>query len=291
MGNAPPLTPTLGVEKMFRVWHEEFSVEVRLVRVSSLVPHEEIIERLVNKILNNILKIRKYTHPIIVDKNSFVILDGMHRFEAVKRLNCNYIPAELVNYNDDRIRVDRWWRVTEQYFSRRIINDLLSIDKNLEIGEPSDNVITIINRGETIGLKITGKKTIIDYYRIVNEIESYLRSKGIEYEYIKERNLNLEKIKKFFSFAGPKISKKDVIKYAKMGILFPPKSTCHYIPLRVYNLNIPLTVLREDGDEEMVNEIFYNIISKKKLKFFQGPCYIEGELREESCYIFEGGEI
>jgi len=47
-------------------------------------------------------------HPVIVDKESFVVLDGMHRVAALKILNCQRIPACLVNYKSPSISVGAW---------------------------------------------------------------------------------------------------------------------------------------------------------------------------------------
>jgi hypothetical protein len=46
--------------------------------------------------------------PIVVDEQTRVILDGHHRFEALKRLGCRRIPAYLVDYMDGAIEVMTW---------------------------------------------------------------------------------------------------------------------------------------------------------------------------------------
>lgn len=47
-------------------------------------------------------------NPIIVDKNTNIILDGHHRFNSLKQLNCTKILAYFVNYKSPKIRVKNW---------------------------------------------------------------------------------------------------------------------------------------------------------------------------------------
>ena len=46
--------------------------------------------------------------PIIVDKNTNVVLDGHHRLIALKELGCKKIPVIFVNYGSRKIKVFSW---------------------------------------------------------------------------------------------------------------------------------------------------------------------------------------
>ncbi|MCE4609043.1 MAG: ParB N-terminal domain-containing protein [Desulfurococcales archaeon] len=48
--------------------------------------------------------------PIIVDRDTHVILDGHHRYTALNILGAKYVPAYLINYNDDSIVEVRSWK-------------------------------------------------------------------------------------------------------------------------------------------------------------------------------------
>ena len=46
--------------------------------------------------------------PILVAEDSLVILDGHHRYFALKALGCTRVPAYVVDYASDSIRLTTW---------------------------------------------------------------------------------------------------------------------------------------------------------------------------------------
>jgi len=52
-----------------------------------------------------------FTHPVIVDKRNFILLDGHHRYFALlKQLGGTHIPAILINYDDNSLISVSSWR-------------------------------------------------------------------------------------------------------------------------------------------------------------------------------------
>jgi len=86
------------------------SFRITLIDIGDLKPHEEIIEQLVTELARSIRDQKEVRDPLIVDRQSLVILDGMHRYNALKKLNCQRAPACLVEYDDERIGVGAWFR-------------------------------------------------------------------------------------------------------------------------------------------------------------------------------------
>jgi len=79
--------------------------DIIFVEINHLKEHEEVrppyLEELKNQILcDGILKM-----PIAVDRETYVILDGHHRLQALKRIGCTRIPVLLVDYQSPEIRV------------------------------------------------------------------------------------------------------------------------------------------------------------------------------------------
>ncbi len=92
------------------------NVLLTLVPLSILTPHEQTVEEHVRELQEDIAKSRRVIKPIIVDIKTFIILDGHHRVEALKRLGKRYVPAILIDYDDECIHVSSWrsnWRVTK----------------------------------------------------------------------------------------------------------------------------------------------------------------------------------
>ena len=64
------------------------SFRITLIDLDDLKPHEEIIESLVVELANEIRVQNEVRDPLIVDKHVLVILDGMHRYNALRKIGC-----------------------------------------------------------------------------------------------------------------------------------------------------------------------------------------------------------
>jgi hypothetical protein len=79
---------------------------MRVVPIDKLKPHEKGSELYLNLISKELLKDGMLRYPIIADEKTLVILDGVHRWLALKSLGCALIPTILVNARrDPRIRI------------------------------------------------------------------------------------------------------------------------------------------------------------------------------------------
>jgi ParB-like chromosome segregation protein Spo0J len=79
--------------------------DIVFIKIEELKEHEEIrpdyLEELKNQIISDgILKM-----PIAVDKKTYVILDGHHRLQALRKIGCSKIPVILVDYHSPNIKV------------------------------------------------------------------------------------------------------------------------------------------------------------------------------------------
>jgi len=81
--------------------------EVREIQLCWLKQHEDIDpERL--KVVKANLKAYGILHPIVIDHQLHIILDGHHRTAAWQLLGHTYIPAIIVDMFDDRLILE--WR-------------------------------------------------------------------------------------------------------------------------------------------------------------------------------------
>jgi len=112
---------------------------VTLLRVDQLKPHEKgsplYLELLRKEILeDNVLK-----HPIIADEQTHVILDGMHRWLALKSLGYELIPVILVDvFKNQKIHVGkrRIHRYTEGVDKEITIEQVISAGMSGHLMEP-----------------------------------------------------------------------------------------------------------------------------------------------------------
>jgi len=84
-------------------------MEIVLIEVAALRPHEEIKPKTLKKMVEVIQKRGGYIKPILIDRASRAILDGHHRYNSALQLNLRLIPAIEVDYlKDDSIEVRSW---------------------------------------------------------------------------------------------------------------------------------------------------------------------------------------
>ena len=87
-----------------------------LIEVEKLRPIEghgkKRVERLKKKILEE-----GWTKPIAIEKDNYLVMDGMHRLEVAKELNLTHIPCQLFAYKD----VEVWSLRKNHVVTREIV--------------------------------------------------------------------------------------------------------------------------------------------------------------------------
>ncbi|MEM2815806.1 MAG: pyridoxal-phosphate dependent enzyme, partial [Candidatus Bathyarchaeia archaeon] len=81
---------------------------VHIVDLDKLLPHEDVSQEILKRILNELLADGVFRQAIVVDRNTNVILDGEHRHAALKFLGCKVIPVVYVDYNSPEVVVQCW---------------------------------------------------------------------------------------------------------------------------------------------------------------------------------------
>ena len=56
---------------------------------------------------DKILKEQSWSVPVVVEKYSYILMDGHHRLETAKSLGLKYIPAVLLDYTEVRVESRR----------------------------------------------------------------------------------------------------------------------------------------------------------------------------------------
>jgi hypothetical protein len=79
-----------------------------IMKIEDLRIHEAIQEELLDDFINMLRDDGFFKVPILVDEKDYVVLDGHHRVEALKRMGYTKIPVYLVDYWDEAIEVTTW---------------------------------------------------------------------------------------------------------------------------------------------------------------------------------------
>ncbi len=262
------------------------TIKLKLMPLSELRPHEETIDSLVEEIARDILSKGFVRDPLIVDENTQIVLDGMHRLAALNRIDAYLAPCALIDYSSESIRIGRWIRVIRSYNPVKREN-LIKYIKKLG-GAGGRHKITILVEGIVHYLRYGDPHEACE---VVRRIETYARSLGIEVFYESGNNISNIVGEEQISviIIPPKLSKTDVIASVSKGKVFPPKSTRHIIPARPINLRVPLKILFTENLKE-ANKILVELVFKKKVVKISGGFLDEYRRYDEAIYYFHEDE-
>jgi ParB-like chromosome segregation protein Spo0J len=119
--------PLSGIDQIHRA--QRLSLKGRsgivFLKIEELREHEEIRPDYCEALKNEILKDGHLKMPIAIDKNTYIILDGHHRLQALKRIGCRKIPCVLVDYQSPQVKVVPW-REGEHVTKEMIVEKALS---------------------------------------------------------------------------------------------------------------------------------------------------------------------
>jgi ParB-like chromosome segregation protein Spo0J len=82
--------------------------KIEVLDVCVLKQHEEVEEKRLAELYEEIKSDGFLKRAIAVDLNSYIIIDGHHRYNVLKALGCSRIPALLVDYFSPILKVLSW---------------------------------------------------------------------------------------------------------------------------------------------------------------------------------------
>ncbi len=200
------------------------------MRIDKLKPHEAVIDSLVEQLLQDI-KQRGLIYPIIVDKNTFTILDGHHRTEVFRRLGLKKIPAILIDYKQDYVSVKRWFYI-------------LDVEKLGGLFNPKvDEVLIKFIKRVVRRLAPGDYEAQLKHWRYITRIFHKNLKELYWIIYEAARDLPFKKVpedqyrSELPVIVTPYIFKQDVIHCSLSGSLFPPKTTRHIFHFEIPEIN------------------------------------------------------
>jgi len=277
----------------FTIQRKDLLLEISLVETGKLLLHEEIVPEYLDQLNKIIRKNGIQKDPIIIDKKSLVVLDGMHRVAALRNLGCRFICACLVDYRNPEIKVDRWCRTINVFFN---LEDALKSLRGLGITLSRVNKNKIIKGSKAFLLvdkslyRVSAfepdTQTIFD---VASKLDLWLRSNKyvVEYETIKEANEKLFRGEVKAIFIPPIAKKEQVLNVAKSGRVLSFKSTRHVIPARPLGVSVPLPLLQERNlNLYEVNRHLEEALNKKEVQRLSSGNIQYGRRYEEELFIF-----
>jgi len=273
------------------------SFKISLLDIDALKPHEEVIDALVESLADAMATQGVVRDPLIVDQDELVILDGMHRHSALKRLKCRFAPCCLVNYTSPLIRVGSWFRLFNVNNPLRTAEKLLEdhnleyAKKNVDMRNPSYDPQTIIITGNGIGCSLAKLLDPIEFSRQAVILEKALVRQGCHVDYLPEnvsvQNLQSGRVNLVISL--PTFTKDQIRAYGTQGLLLPHKVTRHVMPSRPLRIDAPLAILTDQlSTHTEANRKFGETLSARRVDRRPPGSVVDGRRYEEELLVFAG---
>ena len=280
--------------------HPLIDLEITLVELNKLIIHEEILPRFLDPLVNNIQSRQLLMHPIIVDRQHFIVLDGMHRIAAIQKLGCRFIPVCLIDYQNPHVAIGSWFRVIHSSLSEQNIRVLLSQQYHLKEHNLTKAQNLVENRKALAALILASKcytlhrsqadsheESIQHIYHEIRNIEASLQRNqaSITYETDTDAFTRLTTPDNTPILQTPTVTKSEVIAAALRNQLFNHKTTRHMIPLRPMFLNIPLKWLYSETSAKAINQKLVRYLTTKSYRRLP-PGQVFDRRYDEELYVF-----
>ncbi len=231
---------------------EELIKNLEIREVKSLLSHEQVISHNLKRLKEAMLNIGQLVDPMIVDKNTGVVLDGNHRLKVLEIIECPHATCQAVDYRSDEIKVGTWYPSVSLDAEQIFKLDSLKHEKvDIETGKEAVNSLKapfmLITKDRQCHLINPGTYKLMEMVEEQNYIFSLLEKGLVDYGPEEEISKRLASGKSVFYRRA--YTKEEIIKTAQAHTPLPPKSTRHLIPGRIIRLNMKLGWLHRSKEE------------------------------------------
>ncbi|MEM2472720.1 MAG: ParB N-terminal domain-containing protein [Sulfolobales archaeon] len=206
-------------------------------------PHEESIYDRIQQVRLSLLKTGVLRRPLIIDEKTGVIIDGTHRYEALKSIGVCRVPVVGVDYlSEDEVMIASWVRVyvlkKNLDVDSRSIADLLAGMRGVDVNR--------IGRAFVVSIDAGDPQKIYREIAFLEKNSAFMHS--VDRVVFRSR-INYLTLRRTPSIAiiPPPLGKEDVVKAGLSGKPFPPKSTRHLTILKRLELRIRVKELMGDS--------------------------------------------
>jgi hypothetical protein len=253
---------------------DEMLTQLEIRETKDLLPHEQTISPNLKRLKVAMLNIGQLVDPIIVDKETNLVLDGNHRLKVLEIIECPYSVCQTVDYTRDDIQVGTWFPTIGLNPEEIFALDSIKHEKvDLEAGKQAVNDLkapfALISKGECYLLN-PGSYKLMEMVEEQNYILSLLEKREVIYIPDEEVPEMIESGKSVFFRRA--YSKEEIVKAAQNHSPFPPKSTRHLIPGRIIRLNMRLGWLHrtpEDAGKELQRMLNHRVYQGNVRKYYE----------------------
>jgi len=262
--------------------------DIRIIPIEELVFHEMEDPERTKRIAERIRADGVLKNPVIVgnvkhESSKFLLLDGVHRVNALKKLGSKDVVAQIVDYWSDDVKVYTWCHVIHGINARHLLKKLKDIkDINLEkMNEKSAQMLLeqkrivsyllfknedvfVVKSKDDLKTRATKLRDVVNVYGATSKI--YRVSKS-EVDFLLRKSKDATAV-----LFIPVYEKDDIVNLAFNKIELPAGITRHVVSKRVLGLYMDLALLKVDisieDKNKLLEEVIKQRVANKKIRFY-----------------------
>ncbi|MCX5752208.1 MAG: hypothetical protein NTW97_01040 [Candidatus Krumholzibacteria bacterium] len=268
--------------------------KLMLIGVDALLLHEEADNRRGAAIRARIEADGFIRHPLMAAKDhgevSHLLLDGVNRYEALRKLGCRFVPIQEVNLDDKALGLSTWHHELEGLAPEDVVNILSSSMRVVAFEggftqagdfiphyEKDWGCVVVLPDRRCLAVIVDG--TTQQRVEAIRRIARHLSPTGamdrVSYTNLNDLVANYPRFSALICY--PPFSKSDVLHMAVEKVLFPSGVTRFSVPKRMLSFGIPLPLLRSEGSLEeargALHEMIVDKIRKRRIRFYEEPTF------------------
>ena len=275
------------------------ALSLELVAVEQVVPHEEIDDKRVARLMERLEEDGRLVNPPITTfwKGKYVILDGATRFTSFQRLGYPHLIVQVVDPRQSEFALHTWYHVISSERPFSVLHEHLSQIDGLTLRPlPTADIQNVfaderalcyfIDRegNATLALaETTAAEPTGDRLAIMNQLVSGYTSWGsVERTLLTDRTRLLAQFPQMTAVAiFPQFEPETVFEVASRGEYLPAGLTRFLIPGRILRLNADLERLKRDEPlaekRAWFNQFLADKLARSRLRYYQEPVILLDE--------------
>lgn len=271
--------------------------QIKIVPMRHCITHEGVVNRWVEHIAHNLLDEGVMKNPIIVTRvgrthNKWIVIDGMHRFAALRQLEIPHIAVYEIDYQHADSALGGWDALVfrpfhAQTFLRKEFKHGYRIEK---VGSAKEAKAAVDTRAALIAatdrrgpfyLLTKGHHATVDQCaRTSQKVDMALDAQGYRPLYVPD-TLSINDYKKTDASGlvmRTRYTKAEVLERTLEGKLFPRKSTRHMIHGRPLRVDITIAMLRAKislaAKNRLLKEHLRWCYEADRIRYYPEPVFI-----------------
>lgn len=264
--------------------------ELRLLKASEILLHEECEDNRSSKLVERFEKEKVLYNPLIVAliSGKLILIDGANRFEALRKLECKSILAQIVDYESPGVQLKSWYHFVSEMNMQEIVQFLE--ENSIKFGKwnrtdklSSLSIVGVVSKkGEAICIDFGS-----DLEAMLEALSRMNRFYESRYSYTRiDSDTDITDISSLSPDDGllivyPAFKKEDIVKISGLTQKLTAGISRHLIPNRVLHIKILIDALKKDEHLEKRNydleQFIQYKIDTKKVRLYKEPILVFDE--------------